>query len=262
MSEVRLVKKILIAGRIEALTGLHIGGSDVGLTIGGADKVVIRDPRNSQPYVPGSSLKGKMRSLLERSDCAAEGCLVVENRGGEVKCGPCECGLCAVCHVFGVAANKAEDQRSGASRLLVRDAFLRNAEEVNRMPGLDMPFTEIKTEVSIDRITSAANPRQFERVPAGASFAFELVLNVFEGDEEEANLNLVKKGLSLVAHDGLGGQVSRGYGQVQITLERLLKIAAEEYGDPVKLEAARENNLLQSEIRYGGRLLPAAGSAA
>jgi CRISPR-associated protein Csm3 len=62
----KISKKIFIRGTITALTGLHIGGSSVAMSIGGADKVVVRNPLTNEPYIPGSSLRGKMRSLLER----------------------------------------------------------------------------------------------------------------------------------------------------------------------------------------------------
>jgi CRISPR-associated protein Csm3 len=61
-----LLGKISIKSTLLVETGLHIGGGGETLDIGGVDKPVIRDPLSNQPYLPGSSLKGKMRSILER----------------------------------------------------------------------------------------------------------------------------------------------------------------------------------------------------
>ena len=66
MEELRLQGKYIIQGKIKVLTGLHIGGPTTGLNIGGVDNIVIKDAKG-KPYIPGSSLKGKMRSLLEYS---------------------------------------------------------------------------------------------------------------------------------------------------------------------------------------------------
>lgn len=264
-NHVALKAKLIFGGTIIAVTGIHIGGSDTGLAIGGADKLVLREPRNNRPFIPGSSFKGKMRSLLEKVRCAGEECAGFKI-DGSLSRGPCDCGACAVCLVFGVPANierKLEDGKpySGASRILVRDAFLANTAEVERMRNLDMPFTEVKTEVSIDRLTSTANPRVFERVPAGAEFGFELMLNVFDTDDEQAHIELIKQGLGLVADDAIGGQSSRGYGQVKIVLERMARVAAESYRDEAKLKEERGKNRLDKAIVFGGRIAPAEQAA-
>jgi CRISPR-associated protein Csm3 len=258
-NRVALRAKLIFSGTITAITGMHVGGSDTGLAIGGADKLVLREPRNNQPYIPGSSLKGKMRSLLEKVRCAGENCEGFRLDGTLVR-GPCNCGTCVVCMVFGVPANierKLQESTpyAAASRILVRDAFLSNGAEVERMRNLDMPFTEVKTEVSIDRLTSSANPRSFERVPAGAMFQFEMTLNVFDGDDEPGHLELLRQGLGLVADDAIGGQSSRGYGQIKIALERLARVAVESYRDLTKLMEQRTHNLLDTVETFGGRLI-------
>ena len=254
----RFVAKVIFGGTITALTGMHIGGNDAGLGIGGADKLVVRDPRNSQPYVPGSSLKGRMRSLLEKVECAGKCSGFKVQMDAAPELGTCDCGECAVCLVFGVPASATRPfsenkPYAGAGRILVRDAFLSNVAELDRM-RLDLPFTELKTEVSIDRLTSAANPRQFERVPAGAKFGFELTLSVFDGDDQEGHQRLVREGLALVADDALGGQSSRGYGQVEIALTHLAAISAEAYGVRETLDAARIQNTLTAPVIFGGRV--------
>lgn len=213
MSETKatLVKKIFLKGKIEALTGLHIGGSSLGMSIGGADSVVIRNPINNEPFIPGSSLKGKMRSLLEK----LEGKMEIKNNSYL----PTKDINHRIGKVFGVSADK--DTESAPTRLIVRDCPLINVDELANAENTDMPYTEIKTEVNIDRLTSKANPRQIERVPAGAEFRMEMVLNVFEGDDEEELLKTVFDGLKLVQDDYLGGNGTRGYGKVNILLEEV-----------------------------------------
>jgi CRISPR-associated protein Csm3 len=114
-----LKAKVALTGTIEAVTGMHIGGPDVGLAVGGADKLIVRDPKDNRPYVPGSSLKGKMRSLLEKSGYA-RGFMVEMAGGGKPKAAPCKCGHadCRVCLVFGVPA---EDSRPGHAPHGVKD---------------------------------------------------------------------------------------------------------------------------------------------
>ncbi|MFQ6614345.1 MAG: type III-A CRISPR-associated RAMP protein Csm3 [Fidelibacterota bacterium] len=217
--QLQLRKKIFIHTTITAQTGLHIGGSGMSMAIGGADSPVLRDPLTNIPYIPGSSLKGKMRSLLERMD----------GKFGE-KGGPCECGDCPVCVVFGVSANRAKSP----ARLQVRDAFMRpeSIQKLENSRNTDMPYSEVKTEVVIDRVTARANPRQIERVPAGTSFDAELALNIYAGDNEEEILKLVEKGLRLVADDYLGGSGTRGYGKVEFgELKVTYKTETEYAGD-------------------------------
>lgn len=246
----RIHSKIFIRGTITAKTGLHIGGNSIGMAIGGADSVVVRNPLTNQPYIPGSSLRGKMRSLLERVRGAEafnqnpEGGFSYEEKEGEdgkkktvALAG--NKGDTLLGKLFGVsAAETAKDNFKEPTRLIVRDATLTDVsrERLEKAPNTDMPMTEVKTEVWIDRITSTANPRQIERVPAGAEFEFELVLTLLEGDDTDKYLNLVYEGLRLVEADTLGGSGSRGYGQVKFRVDSLLQRSAEAYknGDEAK----------------------------
>ena len=240
---IQLEKKLFISGTIKAVTGLSVGGSSIGLEIGGADKVVVRNPITNQPYIPGSSLKGKMRSLLEKlegnmyikikkTDKAGQILEehqfnntneipqdILTHQGEEVKtiieAMPCKCGNCVICKVFGFSA---KDEGMPA-RIIVRDSELVNSDVLDRSKNTDMPFTEVKTEVVIDRITSAATPRQFERVPAGALFGLNLVCNIYEGDQETDILNKIFEGLCLVQDDYLGGSGTRGYGQIKVNID-------------------------------------------
>jgi CRISPR-associated protein Csm3 len=221
--------KIFIRGCLFALTGLHIGGNSVGMAIGGADAVVVRNPLTNEPYIPGSSLRGKMRSLLERVR-GQEGINKNPEGGYSVGKNGALAGKDAstvLGKLFGVAAEDAKEP----TRLIVRDAPLTSAssEALKKAPNTDMPMTEVKTEVWIDRITSAANPRQIERVPAGAEFRFELVLTLLAGDDKKHFLNLVFEGLRLVEADALGGKGTRGYGRVKFQVDELVERTVEDY---------------------------------
>lgn len=209
----KIVKKIFIEGKIKAETGLHIGGSDIGLAVGSTDNVIIRCAlKENKPYIPGSSLKGKMRSLFEKTN---EDKFTFQSN--QIPNGPCQDPGSDSGMLFGVAAEK----KGTPSRVIVRDGSLMNPEVFERAKT-DMPYSEIKTETVIDRITSAANPRQIERVPAGAEFGLKIILNVFKEDNEKDFLDMLFKSLTLVQDDYLGGYGSRGSGQVKFEIEKLL----------------------------------------
>lgn len=199
---IKLEKKVIYTGTITLKTGLHIGGTNASLNIGGPDKFVVRNPITNIPYIPGSSLKGKMRALVEISNGETNGGKPSNNP--ESKAGK----------LFGTAGD-GDDKHP--SRLIVRDAELDiNATDFS---NTDLPYTESKTEVAIDRVTAKANPRTFERVPAGAQFKLNMVLNVFKGEDEKALKATIKQAIKLLEDDYLGGHGSRGYGQVKIDLD-------------------------------------------
>ncbi len=218
---IKLRGRVFVTFDIKAVTGLHIGGSDTGIEIGGVDKTVIRDPLTNRPYIPGSSLKGKMRSLLEKYKGLEQ-----NQRIGQGYIHSCQDDstylTCEVCQVFGVPG---ERDFGAPTRLVVRDVHMSDAsaEELEEKARTDLPYTEVKTEVSIDRVTSAANPRQMERVPAGTVFGrAELVYSIYEGAgcdpaQDVARLRTLVTGLQLLEDDYLGGQGTRGAGKVQLT---------------------------------------------
>jgi CRISPR-associated protein Csm3 len=192
----RLIKKLVIKTKMELLTGIHVGGSKESVEIGGIDNPVIKiGTKDNQPYLPGSSLKGKMRCLLEQIAGSAE-------IGGNPQ----------VNDLFGFAKD------GKPSKLIVRDAYLddNDAKSLKENDLLDMPYTEGKWENVIDRIKGIADhPRQMERVPAGVKFDVEFVINVWDDDADgEKSLALLKKGIKALENDYLGGSGSRGYGQV------------------------------------------------
>jgi CRISPR-associated protein Csm3 len=211
----KLFQKLIINGSLECVTGLHIGDSKESTDIGGVDSPVVRRKDNGQPYIPGSSLKGKMRCLLEQV-------------AGENPDGKCMNNDGDICKLFGASENKDKKLESLPSRILVRDAFMeeKSAELFKNATTTDMPYTEVKFENVINRVKGTAeHPRQQERVPAGALFNIKLVINVFADTVEEVAevqekyLKTLKRGIELINDDYLGGSGSRGYGQVKIDID-------------------------------------------
>ena len=198
----KLVKKIKIQTSITLVTGLHIGGSSDNVEIGGIDNPVIKlATRGNEPYIPGSSLKGKMRCLLEQAAGASK-------VGMDKK----------VNNLFGITESKDLKTDNHPSKLIVRDAILskESKEALLACDNLDMPYTENKWENVINRTKGIAeHPRQSERVPAGAVFNAEFVLNIWDDDNEQELMALFEKGIRLLENDYLGGSGSRGYGQIK-----------------------------------------------
>jgi len=230
------IGNFIIRGKFECLTGLHIGGSKEKLEIGGVDSPVIRDPRTRFPYVPGSSLKGKLRSLLEFAMAAVPASGEVSDEADIVR-------------LFGIGVDQKEGATSkphhplygiGPSRLIVRDSHP-DSETKKWWKTLDsdLLYTEYKSENGINRITSAANPRFIERVVAGSRFEFELIYSVFDvlgtGGSYQADaqkdLENLRMGLLLLEHNFLGKSGSRGYGRIKFELIDPVWIARDSYKD-------------------------------
>jgi len=197
---------------IRCETGLRIGASREMAGPGELESPIVRHPITRVPYIPGSSLKGKLRALLE---------LRHSKRTQETGF-PCDCAdyeRCAVCRLFGCG-----DPRKSAqpTRLIFRDAVLTppSAQALREaMEESGIFFTEAKGEIAMNRARGTARPgslRQAERVPAGAEFAMEVVLRVFAGDDEEENLKALQEALDLLELDYLGGGGTRGYGKVKV----------------------------------------------
>ncbi|MCC7223640.1 MAG: type III-A CRISPR-associated RAMP protein Csm3 [Chitinophagales bacterium] len=208
MPNKKLSKKIFITGKIRTLTGLHIGGTNNSVDIGNVDAYVIRDAYSGKPYIPGSSLRGKLRSLLEQ----VLGIYNSNANMGKVKNGPSIDGKTITVKLFGAIKSESEGGNI-PSKILVRDCPLLS--EYRDNPNLPQ-YTEIKTEVVIDRLTSEAMPRSLERVPAGVEFDLQIVLNVWEEDKEDDMLQHLFMAMLLLQDDYLGGKGSRGCGQIEI----------------------------------------------
>jgi CRISPR-associated protein Csm3 len=201
-----------IAGTLTCKSGLRVGGSKDDVEIGGMDNPVIRHPLTRLPYIPGSSLKGKLRSLLEY----AEGKVQTAGREAGEPCG-CAQPDCLVCRVFG--PHKVPRHDLGPSRIIVRDAPLTDhwKQELEKLREEGLLYVEVKTENMIDRRTGVAtNPRPVERVPAGAQFALAISVRLFEQDDPQAILGFIERGLRMLQSDTLGGSGTRGYGWVEL----------------------------------------------
>lgn len=216
----KLRAKLIMEGQIKAVTGLSIGGSEANVAIGGIDNNVIKTSEGV-PFIPGSSLKGKLRSLLEKKE------------GKNV----CNCGACYICAIFGTGAGNRQP-KVGPTRLYVRDSMLNEdtkrkmEDEEGEFSELELNYTEGKWENNIDRKTAkASNPRQTERVPAGARFDFNMVYNILEIDDLD-RFKQVIVGLRMLEDDYLGGNGSRGYGRIKFkNFEFKIKTIKEYEGD-------------------------------
>ncbi len=203
----KLIETKVVKGTIVLETGLHIGGSKSSLDIGGLDSPVIKTPQGV-PYIPGSSLKGKIRSLLGIKEGSVD---VLNDSDLLVK-------------MFGTSAKGKET----ISRLIFRDALLDqqdfNKVFIEKNAILDTKFTEAKYENTIDRksgTTKRGGLRQIERVPAGARFTFEVVVNRYEdnGKQDDDFSVKLKEGFKMLEDNYLGGSGSRGYGKVKIVYQ-------------------------------------------
>lgn len=196
-----MLSKVQLTGTIELESGLHIGGSDAFAAIGAIDLPVIKDPLTNLPILPGTSLKGKMRSLL--ATAYNEYIAKTPNDDDE-----------RILRLFGATTGGGEDgDLPIQARLIFRDAILSNTSELLES-GVDS-FTEAKFENTINRVTAIANPRQIERVIRGSKFDFELIYDVINPNEVVEDIQTIKDGLKLLELDYLGGSGSRGYGKIK-----------------------------------------------
>jgi CRISPR-associated protein Csm3 len=207
-----------ISGTITCETGLRVGGSSETVEIGALENTIIRHPLSDEPYIPGSSLKGKVRSLLEYRYDRRDSRNQPKGQGSRDDGEPCQCGRCMICRVFGPHKNTRHEQ--GPTRALFRDARLTDAARTALLKAREEKgvfFAEVKTENMIIRTTGVAtNPRTHERVPAGTTFSFEISVRIFSDDVEDEIIGLLEEGLALLEQDYLGASGSRGYGKVAL----------------------------------------------
>jgi CRISPR-associated protein Csm3 len=226
-TELTFLGKLILEGELQCQTGLHIGAGKGSLEIGGADNPVVKDAFGI-PYVPGSSLRGRLRALLEQTMGLAvpsELVYLSKRRGQEVRIHQSDRPDDEVCILFGrnpgrvekVSGENMEAATASPARLTVNDAPLVLDSITPQMrENLDDELTEVKSENAVDRITSQANPRTLERVPAGARFKLRFVLDVLCAEDRPLVARLVE-GLRLLEDDALGGGGSRGNGRVSVT---------------------------------------------
>ncbi|WP_288975042.1 type III-A CRISPR-associated RAMP protein Csm3 [uncultured Methanosphaera sp.] len=224
------IKNYIINGEITCKTGLHIGGSLETIEIGGSDNPIIKDTVSNLPFIPGSSIKGKLRSLLELSD--KQSSKSVLDNGGNVSTE----GIAA--EFFGVANNNEsskEDNDNESSKddndnessnnkfhnkLIVRDAFpTKDTIKMWKKHSDIIDGAELKYENSLHRITSKATPRNIERVPVDSKFKLEIVLSIYDETyttkSDYESLTPLFKSMKLLQDDYLGGSGTRGFGKIE-----------------------------------------------
>jgi CRISPR-associated protein Csm3 len=225
-----------LTATLELVTGLRIGAGDSEMHIGGVDNTVIKHPHTQSPYIPGSSLKGKMRSLLEwRSGAVKEEALGWKDF--EKASGDTQAEVKRILQLFGISgdAKLGVEQMSavGPTRISFWDCNL-NPEWEKQVREDNFSLTEVKSENRINRISGVAeHPRQTERVPAGAQFDFRLSIKKLAGDGEDL-MNTVLQGLKLLELDSVGGSGSRGYGKVKFVNVRIDDANAQARLDAIK----------------------------
>lgn len=292
-----LIGKFRLTSTLTVETGLHIGGGGENLDIGGLDKAVIRDPLTKYPYLPGSSIKGKLRSILERllnerinrpggsgtyrHECDSQDAWYLVVGEGEAQqriphVGALDCPICRVFGSTGVDCYLQSDQgrtktrgSNKPARLIVRDCHLQE-ESAKRLKNIDtgLYMTEWKFENGLDRITAAANPRQLERVPAGSKFNFELVYTLENEAQVLEDLRNLAIALAILEDDALGGHGSRGYGKVHFEQFEISYRDINQYRQVVSgggsgLDPVTLNNTAELLDRFGEvqELLPSSGAA-
>ncbi|MBI4903751.1 MAG: type III-A CRISPR-associated RAMP protein Csm3 [Acidobacteria bacterium] len=247
--------KLVVEADLICETGLHIGAGKGSLEIGGADNPVVKDAFG-RPYVPGSSLRGRLRSLVEHAAGInpAEMVYLSKRKGQEVRIHQSDRPDDEICVLFGRNPNRMERMSGDAidgvpatpARLAVYDAPLDPDSITAQMrENLDDELTEVKSENAVDRITSQANPRTLERVPAGARFKARLVVDIL-CDEDKELPGLVAESLRMMEDDSLGGGGSRGNGRVRISSVRVCWRGKAYYG-----EGAAEAELLAGSDSAG-----------
>jgi CRISPR-associated protein Csm3 len=273
-TELKLIGKLIIEGDLHCETGLHVGAGKGSLEIGGADNPVVKDAYG-RPYVPGSTLRGRIRALLEQSTGMAvpsELVFISKRKGQEVRIHQSDRPDDEVCILFGRSPGRMEKVGGGdidsshatPARLSVFDAPLVADSITPQMrENLDDELTEVKSENAIDRITSQANPRTLERVPAGARFQVRMVLDILCA-EDSVLPGLLLQGMRLLEDDTLGGGGSRGSGRVRFGNLRLTWRDRDYYasgGQERELAAGADVAGLQTKIRETGDSLFTAAPA-
>jgi CRISPR-associated protein Csm3 len=252
-TELGFLGKLLIEGELICETGLHIGAGKGTLEIGGADNPVVKDAFG-KPYIPGSSLRGRLRSLLEQAlgfVNPKQLVYVSRRKGQEVRIHASDEPGDEISLLFGRAPGRVERVEGDVlnqatitpARLTVYDAALQIDSITAAMrESLDDELTEVKSEAAIDRLTSQSQARTLERVPAGASFRVKLILDVLCPEDKELVATLVQ-GLSLLEDDALGGGGSRGSGRVRLANLKLVWRNSAYYKGGSEAEVASASSL-------------------
>jgi len=269
-NQIKFEKNLIIKGKIKLKTGLHIGGLQETVKIGGTDSPALlgwkkyegdKKPR-IVPIIPGSSLKGKIRSLLdlkyamdirskEEWKSLSQNEQECYHQIGEVYIQYPEKNVIPT--IFGIGAREGKG-KFNRTRLVVRDAYPTETTVEEWELNEDLIHgTEVKGENTINRITSAANPRFIERIPAESEFDIEMILSVYSVDEESNMLETIFEGLKLLEDNYLGGMGTRGYGKVEFTDIEIKEKKAEDYeegkeGEYYKIHDTKIENKTPEEI--------------
>lgn len=233
--------RLIIRGKINVLTGLHIGTGGSG-GIGLVDNPVIRDPLTRRPIIPGSTLKGRLRHALE---------MILGSESAEVW------------RLFGAKVDAFD--KKGSGRICLRDAHLTDdSAKALESVDTDSLYVEIKTENRIDRARGVAeHPRQSERLPAGAIMHFEIIYNAYDQKEVLDDLQNIEAALRFVEDEYIGGSGTRGYGKVEFEVEELAYTSVDNYRKNENAE--RKESQRKDWARMSGELmglLPVTGGKA
>ncbi|MGI6412804.1 MAG: type III-A CRISPR-associated RAMP protein Csm3 [Syntrophomonadaceae bacterium] len=222
--------KLLIKCTMTVLSGMHIGGGSAFSAIGAVDSPVIRDALTGLPMIPGSSLKGKMRTLLAKYKSNHYLLKDFNQDPIEIK------------RLFGSAGDRQHGENPKTARLQFADAFIINAEFLKQRGST----TEVKFENTINRYTSIANPRQIERVVRGAEFGIRMVYDMEDAEEIQTDFENIAIALKLLSMDYLGGHGTRGYGKVGFSnFEVVFK------GDQAVIDIDMLKSILKEVEEYG-----------
>ena len=228
--------RVKLRGVVETATPLHIGlGRSQGVT--GSDLPVLLDVLD-QPVIPGSSLKGALRTQVEalirglgnaaplrscdviaRRYCVPETLWRERNRDAEILRRSCD-----VCRLFGGP--------HVAGKLSVTDLMVDPL-------SWDPHLIQVRDGVSINRDTLTAESRRkfdFEVVPPGVRFVLSLVLD----NPEDHEIGLLLRAIALFDEGFafLGGKSSRGTGRVSISVQQIVRVDARRFllGEPAHTE--------------------------
>ena len=197
----KLYGRLIISGDMIIKTGLHIGDSSEFAPIGAVDSTIVRDPVSMEPYIPGSSIKGKMRYLMAR--CMSDTPILERHDKENTK----------IKRLFGSSGDEIV-----FSRLQFEDIRLsERSKKIMQTRNQDYYLSEVKFENTINRVTGIANPRQIERIPAGTEFEFRLSYLIENLDELDEDFDNVKTLFELLEDDYLGGSGTRGYGRIKFS---------------------------------------------
>lgn len=228
-----MLLKFEISANMSLVTGMHIGASNDFSPIGAIDSPVIKDPLTKQPIIPGSSIKGKLRTLMAK---------LISNNNNDYKITNCDDDPDEIKILFGSSNYE--------SRLQFFDLFLKNAEKLEQK-NLDFIYTESKFENTIDRVTLKANPRQLERIPAGAVFDFKFIYNFTDSNSKEGlkkDFDFISNSIKALQLDYLGGSGSRGYGKVVFTKFNVRNFDLKNYNIDKKEFEPIDNNKIKEMI--------------